>query len=308
MPLDADAAELLATIKNKISVLRVESGLSALRAADAEVASWNDRDPVPRVESFEITSGSEQLRVRLYAHAEGPAPTVIFFHGGGFVAGSIETHDALVRQLVLRSGWAALSVGYRLAPEHRFPAALDDAYAALSWAAGPEARRRGVDARNLVVCGASAGANIAAALAILARDRGGPEISRQILLYPPLDHRCETQSHLNTDLQCQLTTTRVKWYWEQYLGPSGDYSDSLAAPALCADVSHLPEATVVTCEYDPLRDEAESYTRRLIAAGGSATYNRFNGVYHGFMNFPSLQRAQEALDYVSASLQQTRAE
>jgi acetyl esterase len=302
MPLDPDATELLASIRRRTATLVSLQDLAGLRAAAAEVGSWNERVAITRVESFEIVADSRPLRLRFYAQVEGPAPTLIFFHGGGFVMGSIETHDALVRQLVLRSGWSALSVDYRLAPEHRYPAALRDGYAALEWAVGPAGNRMGVDARNLAVCGESAGANIAAALALCARDRGGPQIAQQILLYPVLDPRCQTDSHRDPELQCQLTSSRVQWYLEQYIGPNGDRSDPLAAPGLCADLSRLPKTTLVTAEYDPLRDEAEDYARRLIDAGVDVRYRRFNGTYHGFMNQLVLRRAQESLDYVTEGL------
>jgi acetyl esterase len=304
MPLDADAVELLADIQASTSVLLRQPTVGALRAAGVEVASRNVRVPIPRVESFEIGSDAGPLRLRLYAHGEEPSRTMLFLHGGGFVMGSLETHDALVRQLVLRSGWNALSVDYRLAPEHRFPAALDDAYAALLWLTGPEAERKGVDARQITVCGESAGATIAAGLAIAARNRLNAAISRQILIYPPLDHRHDTESHRNAELQCQLTSARMSWYWEQYLGPGGDRSDPLAAPALCDDLSGLPEAIVVTAEYDPLRDEAESYARRLAGAGVATISRRFTGVFHGFLNLLSLQRTQQALQFVADCLRE----
>lgn len=305
VPLDTDAAEMLAEIKARTSVLLRSPSLDGLRAAAEGLASLNRRVPVHRVESFEIRSEAGPLRLRLYAHGEVAAPTMIFLHGGGFVMGSLETHDALVRELVLRSGWNALSVDYRLAPEHRFPAALDDAYAALLWTTGLEAARRGVDARRIVVCGESAGANIAAALAIASRDRLGPTLIRQILIYPPLDHRNDTPSHRNPELQCQLTTARMSWYWQQYLGPGGDHMDPLAAPGLCDNLAGLPDAIMVTAECDPLRDEAESYAGRLIEADVNVVSRRFMGSFHGFMNLLSLRQTQQALQFVTDLLRET---
>ena len=206
------------------------------------------------------------IALRWHDDRPGPArPTLVFYHGGGFVVGDLESHDDLCRRLARASGWAVLAVDYRLAPEARYPAAFDDAYAALMWAAREGGRGLGVDPDRIAVGGDSAGGNLAAAVALAARDRKGPRIAHQLLIYPVIDHDFTTASYLDADLGCFLTAEAMSWFWEQYLGPHGDRADPLAAPGRAADLAGLPPATVVSAGYDPPRDEAKHYAERLEA-------------------------------------------
>ena len=223
---------------------------------------------IARVDDLTMAGPAGPVRLRFYDDAPGaPRPTLVFYHGGGFVIGDLETHDDLCRRLAKGSGWAVLAVDYRLAPENRYPAAFDDAYAALVWAAGPGAEVLGLDPARLAVGGDSAGGNLAAAVALAARDRAGPALRHQLLIYPATDHDFQTASYLDDNPNYFLTGSAMKWFWEQYLGPEGDRNDPLAAPGRATDLGRLPAATVVTASYDPLRDEGEHYAERLRAVG-----------------------------------------
>jgi acetyl esterase len=240
--------------------------------------------------------------VRVYT-PDSPTPRslVVFFHGGGFVFCSIDTHDGLCRRLADATGAVVVSVGYRLAPEHRYPAGLDDCYAALVWAHG-HAAELGADPARLVVTGDSAGGNLAACAALLARDRGGPPIAFQVLVYPVVDAECATPSFTENGEGYFLDATSMRWFWAQYLG-DGTRADAYASPCRATDLSGLPPALVITAEYDPLRDEGEAYAEQLRADGVPVTYRRFDGMIHGFASMPRLfPEAAEAIDEIAAAL------
>jgi acetyl esterase/lipase len=217
----------------------------------------------------------------VHALERGPAPLVVLLHGGGWTFGDLDTHDRMARSLAVASGAAVLSVGYRLAPEHPFPAALEDALAAIRWAAGHPADL-GVRPGALVVAGDSAGGNLAAAAALAARDSGGPALAFQLLIYPALDASGSVASYASEGRGYRLTRELMAWYWGNYLGAAGHRGDPLACPALAADLSGLPPALVVTAEHDPLRDEGEAYAARLLDAGVPAAAMRYGGQVHGF--------------------------
>ncbi|MFD5325829.1 alpha/beta hydrolase [Streptomyces sp. NPDC127092] len=225
--------------------------------------------------------------VRVYEGEAGPV--VVFAHGGGWVLCDLDTHDRLCRALAARTGATVVSVDYRRAPEHRFPAAEDDVYTALEWAA---ARHPG---RPLVVAGDSSGGNLAAAAALRARDRGGPAVAGQLLVYPVLDHRLDGESARTYATGFFHTTAHMRWYWEQYLGPAGD--PVAASPGLAADLTGLPPALLVLADCDPLRDEGLAWARRLSAAGVTAHVQLHTGVFHGFLGgvglLPEADRALE---------------
>ncbi|MGW7306151.1 alpha/beta hydrolase [Streptomyces sp. NPDC054835] len=225
--------------------------------------------------------------VRVYAGAAGLV--VVFAHGGGWVLCDLDTHDRLCRALASRTGATVVSVGYRRAPEHRFPAAEDDVYTALGWAA---TRYPG---RPLVLAGDSSGGNLAAAAALRARGPGGPEVAGQLLFYPVLDHRLAGASAKTYAEGFFHTTAHMRWYWEQYVGPGGDPAP--ASPGLAPDVAGLPPALFVLADCDPLRDEGLAYARRLSAAGVPAQVRVHTGMFHGFLGGAGvLPEADEALD------------
>lgn len=231
------------------------------------------------------------LQSRLYfPHgATEPPPLLVFFHGGGFVAGSVDTHDGLARELCTGAKFAVLSIGYRLAPENRFPAAVNDGTAALQWAFG-HADRLGCDASRIMIGGDSAGANIAAVTAIKARDEGaGRRLSGQILIYPVTDHYSGGHgSYTAYASRHGLTRDSMIWYWDQYAGNKAEADNPLLSPLRAPSLGHLPPACVVTAECDPLHDEGELYARRLRDAGVDTLFVDCAGMNHGFMRFAGI--------------------
>ncbi|MCX2183148.1 alpha/beta hydrolase [Streptomyces sp. SKN60] len=266
---------------------RPEDGAAALRAA----ARTHLGELPPGAGA--VDTYAKDVPVRVY---EGEADLVVVFaHGGGWVLCDLDTHDRLCRALAARSGATVVSVDYRRAPEHRFPAAEDDVYAALEWAA---ARHPG---RPLVLAGDSSGGNLAAACAPRARDRGGPALAGQLLLYPVLDHRLDGGSAATYAEGFFHTTAHMRWYWQQYLGPDGD--PGAASPGLATDVSGLPPTLIVLADCDPLRDEGLAYARRLSSSGVPTHVQLHTGMFHGFLGgLGVLPEADRALDAAAAWL------
>jgi acetyl esterase len=261
---------------------------------------------VARIENRTIPgpAGAPEIPVRIYwpvGDAAARLPIIVFFHGGGWVICNLDTHDGLSRALSAEVGAIVVSVDYRLAPENRFPAAAEDAYGATAWAAA-HARELGGDADRLAVAGDSAGGNLAAVAALMARDRGGPRLRFQLLIYPVIDSACDTLSYRDNAEGYFLTAAQMRWYWDQYIG-EGDRAHPYASPLRAPDLSHLPPAHVVTAEFDPLRDEAEAYAERLRSAGGTATVRRYEGMFHGFFSMGMLlEAARRASDEAFAAL------
>ncbi|MEU7580987.1 alpha/beta hydrolase [Streptomyces sp. NPDC041068] len=235
--------------------------------------------------------GAPDLPVRIYLPDPDafpdPRPTVVFFHGGGYTLCGLDSHDATARGLCAGAGAAVVSVAYRLAPEHRFPAAVDDAYAALCWAAG-ECAELGGDPGVLVTAGDSSGGGLATAVALRARDLRGPAVALQVLIYPVLDAAQDTASYRENAEGYFLTAAHMRWFWQQYLGPDGDGAHPLASPLRAADLAGLPPAHVVTAGCDPLCDEGLAYAERLRAAGVEVVLAHYPEMFHGFLGFPDL--------------------
>ncbi|MFM9370445.1 alpha/beta hydrolase [Streptomyces sp. Da 82-17] len=230
--------------------------------------------PVDRV----TDTDADGVPVRVYDDgAPADAPLVLFLHGGGFVLCDLDSHDGFCRALTRATGAVVVSVDYRRAPEHPFPAAPEDAYTALLWAARTHAGRR------IAVAGDSAGANLAAVLTLLARDRGGPDLVCQALYYPMLDPARTGASHRENAQGHFLTADHVRWYWQQYLTSERDAADPYAAPLHRADLTGLPPAHIVTAGLDPLRDDGEAYAAALTAAGVEVRHDRYDGLFHGFL-------------------------
>ncbi|MGW1893675.1 alpha/beta hydrolase [Streptomyces sp. NPDC002004] len=234
--------------------------------------------------------GAPEIPVRVYlpepAVSPGPRPTVVFFHGGGWTICDLDSHDATARALCRDAGAAVVSVDYRLAPEARFPAAVDDAYAAVCWAAD-HAAELGGDPAAVAVAGDSAGGNLAAVVALLARDRGGPGLALQVLVYPATDAGRRRESFTRNSTGYFLTAAHCRWFLEQYLGPDGDPVHPHVSP-LRADLTALPPAHVVTAGCDPLCDEGREYAAKLRAAGVGVTEAHYPEMFHGFFGFPDL--------------------
>ena len=243
------------------------------------------------------------IPVRIYTPAgDAPQPIVVFFHGGGWTLGSISSHDTVCRQLADGAGAVVVSVDYRLAPEHPYPAARDDAYAATVWAA-ENADRLGADPSRLAVAGDSAGGNLAAVVALLSRDRGGPSIAFQLLVYPAVDFTMSHPSITENGEGYILTKATMEWFRANYLGPDGDVTDPYASPLLAPDLSGLPPALVLTGEFDPLRDEGEAYAVRLAASGVEAKASRYDGLVHTFFGMGAMwPRAADAMTEATTAL------
>jgi acetyl esterase len=280
-----------------------ELPLEQARMAEGLMGQMDTPIPVAAVEDRVIPGPAGDLPVRIYTpDAPGPRPVVTYFHGGGFVFCSIETHDGTCRRLANATGAVVVSVEYRLAPECPFPAATDDCYAATVWT-HEHADELGADAGRLVVAGDSAGGNLAAVVAQMARGRGGPPISFQVLVYPVIDGACDSPSYTENAEGYFLERQSMQWFWEQYLGPGGDCEDPLASPNRASDLSGLPPAIVITAEYDPLRDEGEQYADALAAAGVPVTMRRYDGMIHGFVSMPMLfPEADEAVERIGSAL------
>ncbi|MFG2503045.1 alpha/beta hydrolase [Streptomyces sp. NPDC048441] len=288
----------------------VTDAAEARRILAAAPATGKAAPPVGDVEDRTVPGppGAPDLPVRVYTpeRAGGPRPTVVFFHGGGYTLCGLDTHDATARTLCAESGAVLVSVAYRLAPEHRFPAAADDAYAALCWAAA-EARAGalGGDPGAVVTAGDSSGGGLAAVAALMARDRRGPAVASQVLIYPLLDAGQRSDSYTANATGYFLTAAHLRWFWEQYLGPDGDGTHPYASP-LRADLAGLPPAHIVTAGCDPLCDEGSAYASRLRIAGVPVTRGHYPEMFHGFLGFPRLlEDARAAVAYVAEAVAST---
>ncbi len=263
---------------------------------------------VGRLDDLTIPGPAGPLRARLTAPESAsasaePVPGLVYFHGGGWVAGSIATHDHLCRAITNASGLAVVSVDYRLAPEHPFPAAVDDAEAATAWVAA-NATSLGIDPARLAVGGDSAGGNLAAVVARRARDRGGPPLAFQLLLYPATDADLNSSSYLENAEGYFLTRAAMAWYWDHYIPDPARRLEPDASPLRADDLSGLPPALVITAGYDPLRDEAESYARRLAQAGVAVRHSPYPGMIHGFLRRHSaMDQGKAALAEIAEALQ-----
>jgi acetyl esterase len=238
-----------------------------------------------------IPSPAGTIPARVYTpmklrQANGLAPCLVFFHGGGWVIGDLDSHDVVCRKLADEGGLIVISVDYRLAPEHKFPAAVDDAIAATQWIAD-NAKALGIDAARLMVGGDSAGGNLAAVVAIAARDGNGPAIAGQLLIYPATDFAMTHPSHREPETSILLTHSVIRWFRDHYLGDA-DGNDWRASPARVTKLAGLPPAYVLTAGADPLRDEGDEYARRLKEAGVAVTYRHFPGQFHGFFTMGKL--------------------
>jgi acetyl esterase len=242
-------------------------------------------ETLARVENLTIPGPGGDLAMRVYSNdAGGLRPALVYFHGGGFLFGDLESHDGVCRALAKDSGAVVIAVDYRLAPEHPFPAGVDDAYAATGWVAA-NAGRLGIDAHNIAVGGDSAGGNLATVVAMRCRDAGGPALTAQVLIYPVVDQSSfETQSHREFAEGYLLTRSGMQYCTRYYLANPDLVRHPEVSPLLASDLSGLPPALVITAEFDPLRDEGEAYARRLEQAGVPVTLRRYDGMIHGFVS------------------------
>ncbi|HEY1118966.1 MAG TPA: alpha/beta hydrolase [Acidimicrobiales bacterium] len=282
-----------------LSALPVEHARAALAMMGAGRADGVDE--VARIEDLEIPGPAGAIPARLYVpRADGTPPVVVYYHGGGWVLGGIDSHDGTCRALANASGAAVVSVDYRLAPEHPFPAAVDDAWAALEWVAA-NAAELGGDPSRLAVAGDSAGGNLAAVVAIQARDTGAPALRGQLLVYPVTD---ATMSHPSIEENGSgyfLTKADMEWFYGHYAPERPD--DWRLSPLAAPDLAGLAPALVLTAEYDPLRDEGEAYARRLDDDGVPVELIRKDGLIHGFFGMVAdVDEARDAMERSGAAL------
>ena len=243
----------------------------------------------------EISTSDIPLKVRVYTPlGDGPWPILIYFHGGGFVAGNLDSHDLITRNLCSGANYLVVSVDYRLAPEHKFPAATDDGLMALNWAASHASKFK-ADASRIVVGGDSAGGNLAAVTALRSRDEGGPRLAGQLLIYPVIAHpTLGTRSYSENADGYLLTRGIMEFFWERYLNNQSEGQHPHASPLHAADLAGLPSALIFTAEFDPLRDEAEQYGRKLQAAGVPTVISRCDGMIHGFFGLAGIVNKTDA--------------
>jgi acetyl esterase len=260
-------------------------------------------EPVARVEDRRIPGPHGEIPVRIYwPEGAGPFPVLVYFHGGGWVICDLDSHDGVCRSLTRRAGCLTASIDYRLAPEHKFPVPAEDCYAATRWVAA-NVGGLGGDPSRLAVGGDSAGGNLAAVVAQMARDRGGPPLAFQLLVYPVTNHDFETVSYRDNADGYMLTRAAMGWYWSHYLSDPTDGRQPYASPLQASDLGGLPPALVITAEFDPLRDEGEAYGSRLRDAGVAATVHRYDGMIHGFFSMAAmLTQAEAAVNEAASAL------
>ncbi|MDA1279185.1 MAG: alpha/beta hydrolase [Chloroflexi bacterium] len=265
----------------------------------------SEQEQVGEISERSIPGAAGDIRIRIYRPlTAGPHSLVMLFHGGGWVVGDLDTEDSTSRGLVNRVNAVVVSVDYRLAPETRFPGAPEDCYAATVWAI-EHAQELGVDASKLAVAGTSAGGNLSAAVALMARDRGGPAIKHQVLFCPVIDYSFDRSSYIANATDYGLTRNGMIWFWEQYLGPGGESSghSPYASPIRAENLAGVADATVIAAEYDPLLDEAADYANSLKAAGVDVTYTAYAGMTHGFNgSFGLIDAARKACDEASGRI------
>jgi len=304
MPLDPQARAML----DQIPLLSDEVVLTleppVLRQAMAAMpGSVGPVEEVARVESRTVPGPAGEIPVRIYAPSEARGlPALVYFHGGGFVIGSLDTHDGTCRSLANAIGCTVVSVDYRLAPEHKFPAGPEDCYAATRWVA-EKGGEIGIDTSRVAIGGDSAGGNLAAVVALMARDRRGPALRHQLLIYPVANHDFETASYEENKRGYLLSREMMRWFWNHYLGEPEQGKHPYASPLRAERLAGLPPAHVVTAEFDPLRDEGEALATRLRREGVPTTHVRYDGMIHGFFSMTAmLDAAKRAVAEAAAAV------
>lgn len=300
MPLDAQTKLMLDAMAQldlpDITTVPIAEGRARYTRATDPAAG----QPVDHVADHTI---NEHVTVRSYRHGSDTAqPLIVFFHGGGWVLGNFDTHDAVCRHLCRDVGAVVVAVDYRLAPETPFPGAVDDSFAGLQWAIA-NASELGADPTRVAVAGDSAGGNLAAVVALQARD-AGIELKHQALIYPVTDAEFDRQSYLDNAEGYMLTRSTMRWFWDMYV-PDIDMRENWRAAPIYADLAGVCPATVITAEFDPLRDEGAEYAKALRAAGVDAHHEQYDGLIHGFYgNHMIVHRALDAHASVAGALKQ----
>ncbi len=303
MPLDPQAAAV-------IKAREAEGAPPLSRQTSAQVRAAAHARPlalgpdVARIYDKRIPGPGGDIPIRVYVpYGRPPFPCFVYYHGGGWVTGTLDMSDATCKHLSMGASCVVVSVDYRMAPEHKFPAAADDAYAAALWTR-QHAAELGADPGRVAVGGASAGATLAAVVCLIAKEKGGqPSLVHQLLVYPVTDLAMNTPSHRENGQGYLLTRDSMDWYAQQYLRTPADALNPHASPLLAKDMRGLPPALVITAEYDPLRDEGEAYAQKLRAAGVPTACTRYDGMIHGFFNmFNVLDKGRLAVEEASQAL------
>jgi acetyl esterase len=282
MPLHPEAQQLLAALAAAGLPPFEHMTVPQAREAAKGFIDLQGEPEETATEDRTIPGPAGDIPARVYTPTgDGPKPVIVYFHGGGWVIGDLDVCDNPVRRIANSTGAVVVSVDYRLAPEHPYPAAFDDSYAATAWVV-EHAAELGGDPERVATCGDSAGANLAAAVALAARDRQAPRLAAQLLIYPVTDFDFTTESYEQNGEGYLLTKGSMQWFWAHYLGAQDLGKDAFACPARADDFAGLPPAFVATAEFDPLRDEGEAYAANLRTAGVDVIAKRYDGMLHGF--------------------------
>ncbi len=304
MPLTAETEALLKTFAEAEGPTLQEMTPQEARAAYREMrALQGEPEDVAVVEERTVPGPAGDIPVRVYRpEGAGAFPALVHYHGGGWIIGDLDTHDPLCRHFANAAGCVVVVPDYRLAPEHKYPAAADDCYAATKWVA-EQGAEIGVDRSRIAVGGDSSGGNLAAVVALMARDRGGPTLAAQVLIYPVTDHRFDTASYRDNGKGYFLETDLMQLFWDSYLSGDDDGAQPYASPLRAPDVSGVAPAHIITAEFDVLRDEGEAYGKRLQEAGVATQIQRYDGMMHGFVQFgAAIPQAHDAIADVVAGL------
>ena len=307
--LDPDAAAVFAAFQaaNRPPYESVSPTVAREFYLAGRVVSNPEPPELQSAEPLSIPAPHGAIPARIYTpktlrKSNGLAPCLVFFHGGGWVIGNLDSHDVVCRKLAHEGELIVVSVDYRLAPEHKFPAAADDAIAATKWVAA-NVSRLGIDTAQLLVGGDSAGGNLAAVVALAARDGDGPKLAGQVLIYPATDFAMTHPSHSEPETSILLTHSVIKWFCNHYLGGTADIDHWKASPARAKTLAGLPPSYVLTAGADPLRDEGAEYAARLKQDGVPVTYRHFPGQFHGFFTMGKLlQQANIAASEIAVWL------
>lgn len=306
MPVDPQAQvflDMLAALNVPPANTQTVADARAMMEASRQLDS-SPPEPIHRVENRTIPGPAGEIPVRIYTpEGDGPFPVLVYFHGGGWVICSLDTHDGVCRLLANQAQCVVVSVDYRLAPEHKFPAAADDCYAATKWVVENAASISGKPER-VAVGGDSAGGNLAAVVSLMAKENGGPHIVFQLLIYPATDYYIPGTASIRENAEgYYLTRDAMIWFWNHYANSEEDANNPHMAPLRAKDLHGLPPALVITAEYDPLRDEGEMYATRLQEAGISVTATRYDGMVHGFFSLTNMMdQAKVAMAEAAAAL------
>jgi acetyl esterase len=305
MPLDAQTKALMDQLASAGLPLISSLPLEQARRVAFAAFPTDKLEHVACIEDRKIPGPAGSIMIRTYLpEGSGLFPALVYFHGGGFVLGDLESHDPLCRSLTNAARCATVAVEYRLAPENKFPAAPDDCYAATHWVSENGAEI-GVDGSRLAVGGDSAGGNLAAAVALMARERKTPQLRLQLLMYPSLDATCSGDSYRRIENQFPPIQD-CKYFWSSYIRSEVDRKNPLVSPVFASDLKGLPPALVITAEYDPLIDEGELYAEKLREAGNEVTQSRYSGTIHGFVSMAGvIDKGKAGIAEAAAALRRT---